>query len=65
MSVHANDKDIADAGEEPERIDIPHVDCSQVNCSEPFDITFADVDPGKYERVIDRDEDEAHFSLHI
>jgi hypothetical protein len=61
VSVRANDKDIADAGEEPERIDIAHIDCSQVNCEEPFDITFPDVDAGKYKLVIDRDEDEAHF----
>jgi hypothetical protein len=61
VSVRANDKDIADAGEEPERIDIAHIDCSQVNCEEPFDITFPDVDNGKYKLVIDRDEDEAHF----
>jgi hypothetical protein len=61
VSVRANDKDISDAGEEPERIDIAHIDCSQVNCEEPFDITFPDVDTGKYKLVIDRDEDEAHF----
>jgi hypothetical protein len=62
VSVNANDKDIAGPGEDPERIDIANVDCTQVNyCSEPSDITFPDVDSGKYKLVIDRDEDEAHF----
>jgi hypothetical protein len=62
VSVNVNDKDIASPGEDPERIDIANIDCTLVNyCAEPSNITFPDIDSGKYKLVIDRDEDEAHF----